>query len=182
MSRKALQVEITERSLKLIKKELQRHHLEQHYSHRLKIIVFSFQDKQNKDIALQLGCDEKTVGKWRRRFRLQQEALIAYEKSEKLDPVPDRELIGKIKETLSDAARPGGPARISERDMNRLVALACESPEDHGLPFTHWTYGELAKQAKTMALFCQKRTWDAFKKKRLAPAQEQLLDISKNRR
>lgn len=182
MSRKALSIKITDRSLHLITKELKRHHLEWHYLLRMKIIMHSYQNQQNKDIALLLSCDEKTVRKWRKRFRLQQGALIAYEKSEGLEPVTDRELIEKIKEILSDTARPGAPPRISESDMNRLVALACESPEQHGLPFTHWTYGELAKQAAKMGIVLSGVHLGRILKKRLAPAQKQLLDTSKNRR
>jgi hypothetical protein len=182
MSRKALSIKITNRSLNLITKELNRHQLERHYLLRFKIIVCSYQNEQNKDIALLLSCDEKTVRKWRKRFSLQQEALIAYEKSEGLEPVTDRGLIEKIKEILSDTARPGAPPKISESDINRMVALACESPEQYGLPFTHWTYGELAKQAAKMGIVLSGVHLGRLLKKRLAPAQKQLLDTSKNRR
>lgn len=170
MSRKALTIKITDRSLYLISKELNRHQLEWHYLIRFKIVVFSYQNKQNKEIALLLNCNEKTVRKWRKRFYLQQESLLAYEKSEGLDPVTDRDLITKIKEILSDIARPGAPPRINGNDINRLVALACESPEQYGLPFTHWSYGELAKQAAKMGIVLSGVHLGRILKKRLTSA------------
>jgi transposase len=181
MSRKALKIQMTERCLALVEKELKRHQLEKHYALRLNIILKSHRGMQNKDIALVLECDEKTVRRWRKRFWMQQEALAAYEKSEGLVPVRDKELVAKIKEGVSDSARSGAPSRISQRDMDRLVALACESPEKYGLPITNWTYGELAKQAARMGITLSSVHLGRILKKRLASTQKPLLDIPKNR-
>lgn len=182
MSRKAQKIELTERCLFLIEKELKRHQLEKHHALRLNIILKSYQEMQNQDIAKVLGCDEKTVRRWRSRFREHREALSVYEKSEGLPLVTDKELITKIKEILSDSPRSGAPPRINQRDIDRLVALACEAPEKYGLPFTHWTYGELAKQAAKMGITLSSVHMGRILKKRLAPTQKQLLDTSKNRR
>lgn len=180
MSRKAQKIEMTARCLTLVEKELNRHRLERHYALRLNLILRSHQGMQNQDIAKLLGCDEKTVRKWRGRFKEQQEALFAYEESEGLDPVTDRELVAKIKEILSDSPRSGSPPRISQSDINRLVALACEKPVKYGLPFTHWTYNELAKQAAKMGIMLSGVHMGRILKKRVTPPQKQLLDTPEN--
>ena len=37
--------------------------------------------------------------------------------------------------------------------MCQLVALACDSPENHGYPISHWTQPELANEAVKQGIF-----------------------------
>jgi len=180
MSRKALQLKASERCINLMKQEQNRYQLEKHYHLRFRIALESLAGKQNIEIASSLPCHEQTVLKWRKRFWQHQEALLAYEKSDGLNPVSDKELVDKIKEILSDAPRPGAPPRISQSDRDRLVALACEPPEKYGLPFTHWTHKELSKQAVKMGIILSPSHLGRILKKRLTSAQERLLDTPKN--
>jgi transposase len=172
MSRKAIGIRTSLRIEKLIGQELNRRQLESHYVQRFQIIVNCLTDKQNIEIARILGCHDKTVRKWRKRFWQHQEALEEYEKGHGSKPITDKELLDKVKEVLSDSPRTGSPARISQTDIDRLVALACEQPEKYGLPFTHWTHEELAKQAAKMGILLSSVHLGRILKKRLASTQE----------
>lgn len=51
-------------------------------------------------------------------------------------------------ERLADLPRPGAPARITADQFCRIVALACEDPEDTGRPISQWTGREIADEVK----------------------------------
>jgi putative transposase len=172
MSRKALVIQTSSRIEKLIHQELNRRQLEGHYIQRFRIIAHCLMAKQNIEIAVILGCHDKTVRKWRKRFWQHQEALEEFEKGHVSKPLTDKELLDKVKEILSDSPRTGSPARISETDIDRLIALACEHPEKYGLPYTHWTHKELAKQAAKMGIQLSSVHLGRILKKRLAPTQK----------
>ncbi len=48
---------------------------------------------------------------------------------------------------LRDLPRSGAPERIPLSEKQQLIALACEKPEDYGIPFTQWNREMLAKVA-----------------------------------
>ncbi len=47
---------------------------------------------------------------------------------------------------LADAPRSGRPDTFTAQQTCALVAIACEKPQDHGRPITHWTARELKDQ------------------------------------
>jgi transposase len=47
---------------------------------------------------------------------------------------------------LADAPRSGRPDTFTAEQICALIALACEKPEAHGRPITHWTARELKDQ------------------------------------
>jgi len=48
---------------------------------------------------------------------------------------------------LSDRARSGRPPRIDAEQWCRTIAPACEPPQQHGRPISHWSSRELAEEA-----------------------------------
>ena len=94
---------------------------------RANIILMADAGKMNQDIAEDLGVNVHVSTTWTKRW---------LERSN--DPVEER---------LQDLQRPGAPDTITPEQWCRLIALACENPEDHGRPITHWTYRELAEEA-----------------------------------
>lgn len=172
MTRIAERIEIFPRAKALLEKELKRRHLESHYYDRMRIIIKSHANLKNKQIATTLGCGEHTVSRWRQRWKQRHQELKDYEKGPDGRGITDKELMEKIKEILTDCARVGAPSRISKVEVNRLVALACESPEKYGLPFTHWTHQELSKQAHKMKIEISPAHVGRLLKKRLISAQE----------
>ena len=52
-----------------------------------------------------------------------------------------------VLEVLSDGQRRGAPVKFSAEQVAAVLALACEAPADSGLPVSHWTPSELAREA-----------------------------------
>ena len=89
---------------------------------RARIVLAGAAGKSTALIALQVGCDTRTVRKWKSRFR----------KHPSVD-------------ALHDQARPGRPAKVSLATRCQVVALACERPDEKLTPFRDtWTRRALA--------------------------------------
>lgn len=52
-----------------------------------------------------------------------------------------------VAERLADAPRPGAPATITPEETCAIVAMACERPDDGGVPLSHWSASDLAREA-----------------------------------
>jgi putative transposase len=59
----------------------------------------------------------------------------------------DQGLRRKILLVLMDEQRRGSPGKFSLEEIVQIVALACELPATSGLPVTHWTPTELARES-----------------------------------
>jgi len=170
MARKALSITLGEREKALMEKELNRNNLEKHFDYRIKIILYSSKGKRNKEISSLIGYSEHVVGKWRSRWHSQQKILQIFEGGVSGEKINDRTLMNKIKGILSDSPREGRPCRISQAERDRIVALACESPGNMGLPFSNWTHEELAKQAQKKGIeISTSQTWRILKKRLISP-------------
>ena len=73
----------------------------------------------NLTISRDLGCDNRTAGKWRRRYL----ALG---------------LVG-----LQDAMRPGRPRTIGSLTRIQVISMASALPQDQNRPVTRWTLDEI---------------------------------------
>lgn len=104
------------------------HTTAQHIAKRARIILMANEDGlSNQEIATRLGTTKGKVTKWTQRW---------IERAH--EPIADR---------LSDLPRPGAPDTITAEQWCRILALACESPQDYGHPITHWSSRELAAEA-----------------------------------
>ncbi len=99
-----------------------------------------------------MNCSPVTVRKWRKRWKTYEGVIEQTEREIDSKTANKVDLLYKIKEVLTDFPRSGSSSRITNLAKDRLVALACESPQDHGLPFTVWTHKELSAQAKNMGI------------------------------
>ena len=90
---------------------------------RARIILLCAEGHPNRTVAQQLGCDEDTVGKWRRRFH-------------------EQHLKG-----LWDSPRSGRPSKFSAEQKVRVLQKATESPAQNGVPFSHWDSVALSRLA-----------------------------------
>ena len=59
----------------------------------------------------------------------------------------DKDLEKLILGVLADDQRSGAPATFTPEQVAAIIALACEPPADSGLPISHWTPPELAREA-----------------------------------
>jgi transposase len=110
---------------------IRRHTTAQQVALRARMIVAAAEGQNNSQIARALGVHVETVRLWRTRWLGLRAA--------NLEDLP-------IAERLTDAPRPGAPARITAEQQCRVVELACAAPEESGRPITHWSSRELADE------------------------------------
>ena len=91
-----------------------------------------------------LGIDRQRIRRWRRRFAEAMDLLNAAE----LEPVSDADLEHLVVDVLRDGYRAGTKPKFTAEQVAQIISLACEEPQNLGLPVTHWTPTELAREAK----------------------------------
>ena len=170
MSRLALQITISKQVEELLISSIQRRNIESHYQNRMNIIYQSSLGKQNQDIASEMKCSPVTVRKWRKRWVTFENVITQLEVELDNGTANKIDLLYKIEDILSDMPRTGSSARITNSEKARLVTLACELPQDHGLPFTVWTHKELSAQAKKMGINISSSYYGILLKKRITTA------------
>ena len=102
---------------------------------RAEIILRAEKQQDNQLVAKALNTTPQTVGTWTHRWN-----------SRTKDNMP-------LMERLCDLKRSGKPSSIKAEQLCQLVALACDNPENHGRPISHWTQSELAEEAIKQAIF-----------------------------
>jgi transposase len=110
---------------------------------RCRIVLMSAEGRENADQAEELGVDRQRVRRWRHRWARAAEALAAAE----AEGAKDKDLEKLVAAVLADNERPGAPAKFTPEQVAAIIALACEPPADSGLPVSHWTPPELAREA-----------------------------------
>jgi transposase len=102
------------------------HSTPQHLARRARMIVMAADGVGVGETAERLGVWRKGVSFWRARW------LAGG---------------GTAGERLADAPRSGAPATITAEQICAIVALACEPPEAGGIPISHWSAADLAREA-----------------------------------
>ncbi len=167
MSRQAVQITVSKRVEELLIGSVRKRNIESHLQKRMNIIYQSSIGKENQDISREMNCSPVTVRKWRKRWKTFECAIEQIEKGIDSKTANKVDLLYKIKEVLTDLPRSGSSSRITNSEKDRLVALACESPQGHGLPFTVWTHKELSAQAKKMGINISSSYYGILLKKRI---------------
>lgn len=108
---------------------------------RAEIILLAEQGYSQRKTTLELGTTHSTVNHWKTRWHDSHEVALAY----------DEELTGSayrnaILWILSDRQRPGCPGKFTAEQICQIMNVACETPEESGLPLSHWTLSELASE------------------------------------
>lgn len=94
---------------------------------RARIILLADTGMKHQEIAKQLAIGMTVITRWTQRW---------------LDKIND-----PIAARLQDSYRSGRTPVITPPQVCKLIALACESPQAHGVPITQWTHRELAEEA-----------------------------------
>jgi putative transposase len=110
-----------------------RHSTAQQLALRAKIVLAAAAGANNCQIARQLDVSLDMVRRWRARWLACQAASLV--------DLP-------VAERLTDAPRPGAPVRITDEQVAKIVALACEPPADAERPLSQWTGREIAAEIK----------------------------------
>jgi transposase len=112
-----------------------------HFQQRALILLHCSEGKTNLDIMGELGVHKKTISKWRTRWAENAEKLFAIENEEK-GITYQRSIEG----VLNDAPRSGTPCKFTAEQICLIMNVACESPEENGLPLSHWSLSSLADE------------------------------------
>jgi len=110
----------------ILEKLSRKHTARQSLVRRARIILMADEGIENQQIAAKLCVNIHVITTWTKRW---------------IDRASD-----PIEERLHDLPRPGAPDTITPEQWCRIIALACEKPEDYGVPITDWTHRELAKE------------------------------------
>lgn len=106
---------------------IRKHSTAQNIVKRAHIILLANEYKlSNKEVAKRVGMNKCDVTRWTKHW---------------VERTKD-----SVELRLIDAPRSGAPDRITAEQWCQILAIACEPPEDHGLPFTQWSHKELAKE------------------------------------
>jgi len=143
MPGRAAKVVISERQQEVLQKIVSSRTSSQRLIQRAKIILLAFEGWDNQHIASEVGLGRDQVGIWRRRWKKNFDRLVVIECSE-----TGASFQRATQEILGDAPRSGSRGKFAAEQIAGILAVACEPPENSGRPITHWTYAELADEAK----------------------------------
>jgi transposase len=110
---------------------VRRHSTPQQLVLRARVVLAAADGANNAHIARQLNISLDMARLWRNRWL----GLAAVSRDDL-----------SIEERLTDAPRPGSPARISAEAVCQIVALACEAPSESGRPISQWSSREIADE------------------------------------
>jgi transposase len=116
---------------------------------RARMILLCAASRSNTEVAAELHITKQTVGKWRQRF------------------------LDKRVDGLLDEPRPGTPRKLSDGDVERVLALTLESAPRNA---THWSTRSLA-EASGLSRSSVHRIWKAFA---LQPHRSETFKLSKD--
>jgi transposase len=114
---------------------------------RAKVILMAFDKQSNSEIAQKLNLERHCVGRWRRRWQLSFDALLAIEINE-----TNAALRRSVIDVLSDAHRSGRPSTFSNEQLARVISMASQSPRDFDRHVDDWVGRELADEAKKQGI------------------------------
>ena len=143
MSR-AVEVVVSQRQRGLLEK-LVRNRADTSYRliERCRIVLMSADGVANVEQGRRLNADQQLGRRWRRRW------LEAHERFERAEEkgASEKDLEKLLVEVLSDRPRAGVTPTFSAEQLTKIIAIACEPPEESGRPVPHWTPRELADEA-----------------------------------
>lgn len=143
MGKKAARVTLTSKQRAVLEPLARARTAPQRLVERCRIVLLSAEGRDNEDQAAELDVDRQRVRRWRTRWAKASAALAAAEE----DSATDKDLERLILAVLADFERSGAPATFTPEQVAGIIALACEPPTDSGLPVSHWTPPELAREA-----------------------------------
>jgi putative transposase len=136
---------LTDRQREMLEQLTRRTNSTQGLVRRARIVLAAAEGLNNEQISRNLGLNRETVRLWRGAWLSAASRLAEVE--EATDEGEEKEFRLCIEEALADAPRSGTPATFTAEQICRIVALACEDPEECGRPVTHWSPPELADEA-----------------------------------
>lgn len=127
MGRRATAIELSPEERRALERLRRSSSTPQGLARRAQMILMADDGLGVVETAERLGVWRKGVSQWRARWLAASPAT-------------------SVVERLADAPRSGAPARITAEQVCAIVALACERPQDSGVPLSHWSASDLARE------------------------------------
>jgi putative transposase len=143
MAGKSIAVVVTARQRNMLEALVRAKLTPQQLAQRCRIVLMSAEERRNTHQADELGVDRQRVRRWRHRWAAAEQVLSDAE----AEGATDKDLETLVLRVLADNARSGTPPKFTPEQVASIIALACEPPEDSGVPVSHWTPPELAREA-----------------------------------
>ena len=120
-------IKLSESEKEELKRIISKQTTAQNIAKRARIILMAnSKEHTNREIAKYVGMNENELRRWIKRWV----------------NTPNKD----IEEILKDRPRSGRPSTITAEQWCKIMALACEKPENHGVPITHWSHSSLASE------------------------------------
>jgi putative transposase len=140
MSRTALSITLCACERALLEQLTRKLTVPEYKKQRVRSVLAASEGLQNKEIAAQIVFNRNEVGKWRKRWA---KAHQDWKQSDPdLRPKMDAKL---ILHWLSDKKGRGKKNEITPAQRAKIAGLSQETPEQYGIPVTHWTLNHLAE-------------------------------------
>lgn len=110
---------------------IRRHSASQQQVKRARIVLLASDGNNNAEIVRRVAVSLGMVRYWRQRWL-------------DLEPISWEDL--SVEERLEDLPRPGVPSSLTADQICQIEEMACEQPEESGVPITHWTGREIAEE------------------------------------
>lgn len=110
---------------------------------RAQLVLGAAAGVSNSALSAQLCMSRNQVQLWRSRW---QAATVGLDQAE-VEEMSEGQMRHRIEAVLADELRLGTGVRFTVEQIVSIVALACELPASSGLPISHWSPGELAREA-----------------------------------
>ncbi len=143
MGKQSVTVTVTARERQIVERLARAKAASQRLVERCRIILLSVAGWANETQADDLGIDRQCVRRWRHRWAKARPALVAAEQRDASDKDLEKLIVG----ILTNDDRCGAPPKFTPEQIASIIALACEPPAESGLPVSHWTPPELAREA-----------------------------------
>lgn len=180
MSRTAVKITLDATEQELLRKIHNKRSVAEFMKRRIQaVLAATATNKQNKEIAAEIGLEVHFLGTWRNRWAEHHQKWNQTEKS--LRPEMSERLVLLW---LSDNKGRGRKEGFTPEQRTKIAALSLESPEQSGLPVTHWTPKLLAKEAMKRGVVetISESTVARILKKRLVAASGPVLAQRQDRR
>ena len=110
---------------------------------RAQLILLFDEGLSNRKAASAVGLKPAQAGIWRKRWLENEESLSAIETEES---AKSNDLLKGIETVLSDRPRKGTTPTFSAEQIAKILAVACETPQERNLPLSHWTLSSLREE------------------------------------
>lgn len=110
---------------------------------RAKLILLFDEGFSNTQAGKAVGLKNRQAGTWRSRWLLNQVKLVEVETNGHAKPNSLRNVVEAV---LSDLPRPGAPPTFSAEQISKILAVACEVPQQSDIPLSHWSLPALREE------------------------------------